>query len=207
VLTPNLDGWILVIAGFWNPAIFRAPWVSERLFRVEQIEVQVPLAPTVPVVFRSPKVALRISSTRLEVMPRSIDADALAAAENAATTALELLGETPVSAVGVNFGFQEDAPAPALLELFNFGDAGRWGGQGWQAQVREVTRKFERDGMTLNVRLIFDGTVVQFDFNFNFEVETAPAAFGKLRDQTLHLRTTATMILHEVYGLEISERQ
>jgi hypothetical protein len=203
VLAPNLDGWTLVLAGFWNPAIFRPAWVGERLFRTPVIETLVPLAPGVPVVFRSTDVAIRVSPMRLEIMPRAATDAALAAMENIAVSALEILAETPVSAVGVNFAFREDAPGEDVLNLFNFHDAGRWGGQGWQAQHRELSRKFERNGQVLNLRLGFDGVAVDFNFNFNFDVETARAAIEVFRGQTVRLKTMASMILDEVYELQM----
>lgn len=194
-----------MLAGFWNPAIFRPAWVAERLFRTPMIETLVPLAPGVPVVFRSPEVAVRVSTTRLEIMPRAATDEALAAVEAIASSALEILSETPISAVGANFAFQENAPSAELLDLFNFRDAGRWGGHGWQAQLRELTRRFEREGSVLNLKLTFDGASVQFDFNFNFDVATARAAVETFRGHMVRLKTTATLILNEVYDLQTGE--
>lgn len=199
------EGWNIVLAGFWNRAIFTPEWVGKWLFQETEVETLISVMPYLPIVYRNQQVAIEVSPVRLVFRPRQIDAVCLRAAEGMAHTVLAKLQDTPLIGVGVNFAFVEDNPRADLVELFNFTDDSALADVGWAVKERRLVRQVRRDDDTLNASLIFDGQNIAIEFNFHTETDENSAALHAVNQRAIGLRDEALKLLNDVYKLQPSE--
>lgn len=202
------EGWSIVLAGFWNRMIFTPEWVGPpRLFPGVEIEARVALLPVLPLIYLDREVVMEISATRLVFRSRMLEIEAtLLRTEAMAHTVLQALPETPVQAIGVNFGFREEYPPAHLMALFNDADDLELGQEGWGIGERKLTRRLTRGNEVLNLAMALSGQAVDFDFNFHTEVPTNAAALQAVAPgRVLTLRDAALALLVDVYHLQLEE--
>jgi hypothetical protein len=162
-MKPKNEAWSVVIVGFWNRMIFTPEWVGKKLFQVEVLEKLIPLIPVAPLIYRTEHVELIVDSMRLVFHARKSTPDCISEAEELAISAMEKLPETPISAVGINFGFSEVQPDDNLLDLFNFKDNIDIGELGWQTGSRTIVREFEKNECRFNLTLSLKAGVLDID--------------------------------------------
>jgi hypothetical protein len=121
---------------------------------------------------------------------------------------LNSLPETPVHAVGINFGYREELPPGHVLAMFNDVDDAGLAQQGWDIGERKLSRKLTRGEDTLSLMMTFSGEAVLFDFNFNSEAVAGgnPAAQRAVEEgRVLRLRDAAIDLMRETYHLELED--
>lgn len=203
----NADGWNIVLAGVWNRAIFTPEWVGERLFHEDDVEVMISVMPYLPIIYRNQQVAVEVSSPRLVFRPRQLDEACTAAAERMAHSVLDALRDTPLSGVGVNFAFVDDAPSADLIQLFNFADNAWLEDTAWRVRDRRLIRRLQNGDEILNLALIFNGESLAAEFNFHTETNNNELARAALHERTIRLRDAAIRLLNEAYHLEVIEAE
>jgi hypothetical protein len=207
-LKPILDQWTIVIVGSWNLAILHPEWVGNQLLELPEVEVEMVVGPIRP--------QYRISSPALTIIPRAGQVifnprqntpEALAAAEHAATNLLDKLGRTPVNAVGINFGYQEEAPSVQLADLFAIGDTARISDVPLSIKSTSITRQLDYEGGDLNLRMTLNDGKVDFHFNYNRSGATTAqlkeAIFGKVAPYRAHSQA----LLASLYEIEETEQE
>lgn len=204
------EGWNVVLAGFWNRMIFTPEWVGPRLFPDNpQIETVVALLPVLPIIYRDQQVSAEISSARIVCRPRDLESDeSIRRAGTIAGKILSELPETPIQGIGINFGFQEQAPTPDLLDLFTFADNNKLAQTGWETSERRIVRQLYHEGTTLNLSLSFNNDRLDIDCNFNFdpgEVDDTPKVDAVAPDRIIKLRDQAVTLLDQIYGLQVED--
>src|SRR5262249_12066392 len=148
--------WSIVLAGYWNRAIFLPPWVGEHLFGDREIETEVPFLFSLPLIYKSDDFDMEITGGRLLFRPpKALDDKGLLRAEEMARKTLELLPETPVHAVGVNFAFRESIPSEFIVEMFNDADEQALQKQEWEIAERKLTRRLHRRDDVLGLTMTF----------------------------------------------------
>ena len=208
-MRPKRDGWNILLAGFWNRLIFTPDWVIPHFFPGEQeIETHVALLPILPIIYKTHGVSLEVSSTRLVLRPPVPFTDeGLLRIEKMARIALDSLPETPVQAVGINFAYEDNHPAPHLLAMFNDVDDVELGQLGWEIGERRLARRLSRRDDVLNLSAVLKENAVTFEFNFYIEVG-APASQAINRfaaRKILDLRDAATELLSHTYNVEVED--
>lgn len=198
------DGWNIVLAGTWNRAIFSPEWVSQYVFgNVDEIETLLAFMPSLPLIYRTPKVSLEVSQQRLLFRPRVLDDECLSSVEQMANAVLRKLQDTPLLAVGVNFAFIESTPPPELLRLFDFADDADTGGAGWEIQSRKIVKRIKSGEDVLNLAMTLTETSVEFDMNFHTDTVSNEVAQRETNGRMLRLRGMATQLLQQVYHLDL----
>ena len=206
-MKPKQDAWTVVIAGCWNRMIFMPKWVSENLFDVSEIQKLVPIMPIAPLIYRTDEISLFVEDQKLVFQARQATMECLQKVESMAVTALDKLPVTPVSAVGVNFGFVEDAPSERLLKLFNFGDDVDIGMLGWEIGTRNLVRQLTRGEAILNLRLSSDSKEVEIHVNFHEDVASASGAVNSIKGKVVNRYEECKKLIAEVYGLRAEEEK
>jgi len=171
------------------------------VFPDEETETMISFLPHFPLVYQVPQVAVQVGGSNLIVRPRTLDDECIERAETIALTILERLPETPLRGVGINFGFVEETPSAALVQLFDFGDNGDVSAAGWNIEERRLSRKLILNDETLNLTLLFDGSEVNIDFNFHTETNSNPTAQTAVTNRMLRLREAALTFLDSIYHL------
>jgi hypothetical protein len=209
-MTPSLDTWGIVLAGYWNRMIFTPDWVGSKLFHQDNIETEIAILPVFPVIYRHPEVSLEASGSRLVFRPRADTPRALRRAEEMALTVLRDLPNTPLIGVGVNFSFAERNPPEGLLRLFNFADAPLIAQEGWEMPERRLIRKLTGEYRTMNLVLGYVGESVTVEVNFHTDTQGASptvnaAAQAAIEGRTAQLKNIALTFLRNVYHLDLEE--
>ncbi len=205
------DGWNVVLAGFWNRSIFLPEWAFPRLFPRHaepggEVQTEVALLQALPLIYRDSQVAMEISSGRLAFRPQVLNDECLLRCESMAREMLIALPDTPVHAVGVNFGFCEHLPPGHIVGMFDDLDADDLVLQGWIIGERKLTRKLTHGDDALNLAMTFGGESVNFDFNFQSEAgigANAAARRAVEEGRILRLRDLAVDLLRQTYHLEL----
>ncbi|HYW85310.1 MAG TPA: hypothetical protein VFB30_18760 [Spirochaetia bacterium] len=146
-----------------------------------------------------------MAQPRLVFRPTVANDECLLRAEQVASTVLNTLRDTPMSAVGINFAFTEPDPPPELLNVFNFPDGPALVGADWDVRARRVVRRLAHDDTVLNLTLEFDGQVVTFEFNFHADTPTNADACAAVNARAVGLRDDAVRLLGDVYHLQLVE--
>lgn len=198
----NQKTWTIVIIGFWNRMIFTPQWVCKELFGVAEVEALVPLNPLLPTVYRDKDVSLQVGEDRVVFNARETTSACRERMEGLACSLLELLPKTPVSAIGVNFGFIEKAPEDSLLKCFNFSDDLSLGSADWDIERKKLTRRLVSGEKTLNLTLVYKASGEIFvDANFDFAVKSSEKAIGNIKGKTTEMYDTLIKLLKDVYDL------
>jgi len=201
------DGWSIVLAGFWNRSLFLPEWVGPRLSPEPGMEIEIALLPALPVIYRDQQVSMEIAWGRLVFRPLNLADDAgLLRAEGMARSMLQALPETPVQAVGINFGFREQIPPGHVLAMFNDVDDAELGQQGWAIGERKLARRLTRDNDALALTMTYNGESVDIDFNFHTDTQANAVAQQAVETRrSLRLRDAAIDLLRQTYHLELEE--
>jgi hypothetical protein len=200
-VTPNISDWTIVIVGSWNVAILNPDWVAQEVFEQNQISVEVLFGPG--------QAGFKLCSEFVQLIPSpdriilsATSADGIENAERAATRLLERLPVTPVTSIGVNFGFLEPEPGSDLLSLFDLKDKGPISDGGWAIQETSILRALKLDDRTLNLRLTHGNHGVSFHLNFHWNVRSTAEAKTTIEGKVTSLRHEAASILKNIYNLE-----
>ncbi|MFZ1747728.1 MAG: hypothetical protein WAU17_17560 [Nitrospirales bacterium] len=192
------------MVGQWNPAIFSPDWVAHNLLHIENVEAQLAVGPLVTNVRYQTETLLVIpQQDRLIVGGRNAEEATLLEMERCSKAALELLGHTPIRALGINFGFIESDPPTEMLRTFDLADAGALSDAGYQVRATDITRSIDIGSTILKLKMSFsnEGTV-RFHFNFTSQVATSQQAAELLQGRVLDYRNKALDILSAVFNLQ-----
>ena len=119
---------------------------------------------------------------------------------------LVALPETPLQAIGINFGYREQPPGEHVLAVFNDVDDVELGQQGWAIGERKLAKKLMRGDDALSLVMTFGGEAVLFDFNFHSDTVVggnAAAQRAVEEGRILRRRDAAVDLLRETYHLEL----
>lgn len=202
-MKPNVGEWTTVIPGSWNLAILNFDWVAREIFEQKDINVALAVGPGLPqVTFTAGNVSLRPTADRVIFSARDASDKALSTIESFATKLLEKLPQTPVSAVGVNFGFIEETPDADTLEMFKIVDTNKISDAGYVIRETSIIRSVLIDDVRVNFKSVNDNNgAVSFHFNFHNEAENAEDAMTALKGKTLIYKKKAEQFLLSIYGL------
>lgn len=199
------DSWNIVLAGNWNVSIFSPNWLSKNLFHSDSITLEFPLVPGLPPRFTAEGVILLPSPERVIFAPRTLTDEFLTKTEEMACELLNLLQHTPISAVGVNFGFLEKDPTPELLDHFIDKDAALLADAGFEILEHTFTRKLLYQGQQINLSTKIESNEIKVDLNFHTDVQSAEQARNSLKAVVLKHRSTAFQLLQDVYNLTLED--
>lgn len=176
-MVPNPDAWTVVLAGSWNPRIFSPPWMMSTLFNQSEdtkFELDVTLGGS-SLKFRYAGIVVIPTSSRLIV---GVDSNAekadwvnsLVMVQSVSIGALKALPHTPMTAVGINFGFDSQIIPKAAMDLFEaVGKTSPIDDLGKAVIISEViqTLRWGENGR-VNLKMSRDVETGQFGLRINF---------------------------------------
>jgi hypothetical protein len=203
-MTPKEHSWTIVVVGHWNRMIFTPHWVGRKIFEVEHIQTLISPNLSAPVIYRNDDVALSIRSGRVVVEVTRFADDSVQTAETMMCKVLSELSQTPVSAIGINFGFIIDEQNARLLDLFRFSDEADIP---WNTEMKKITREFVKDDVILNLSFSLADQNLEIDANFHKNVKDATEALHAIRGNILARKTQLLQLLEGTYDLKPAEAQ
>jgi hypothetical protein len=196
----------VVLAGTWNPAIFKPGWIARHVFDMPAgVEfmmnaVQLVADGEQKLVIYINDVGFSVSTNRLEMFPTSAAESAFDAAESATAKIVELLPHTPISAYGINFRLLEEAPSADLLKMIRSYDALEERGLDVVKETLTSAINLEPK-VQLMVQRQKEGTSLIFDFNFHRSGVDVDTFASTIRGEIEARLKRAVSIMREIYGL------
>ncbi len=199
--------WTMVIAGSWNAGIFQPPWVSGHVFQAQQMNMEVQLGVVSPILRYNSGLSTLI--VQPDMIVGGVREETQAAVAEVSQILCRILGElphTPVTAIGINFGFHEGHPEGRLLENFSIADNQKIVDAGGTVRQTTILREITLDGGLLRLRETSeeDGSI-HFHLNFHYDVTSAENAAAILQASAEPRRQCAIKLMRDVYGLEQEE--
>lgn len=199
------ENFTIVVLGSWNVSIFSPGWIGKSIFDEKTVTLEVGIGAELPRRLTVDDVIVIPQSSRLMVTPNILDNKTLIRMEGAVCKILELLSHTPVSAVGVNFGFRVKpltdsfSNIPALL-------AEELASEGLSIESREIkwTVGYESTRKTilnLSVQIGTDEALIKF--NFHSDTENTGKAIESIKDKVIGYRDKAFSVLVNVFRVEL----
>jgi hypothetical protein len=202
-MIPSVDGWSVIVAGQWNPAIFSPEWIIGRLTQAQEVGIEVAVAPVTAFRFRFDGLSLRVGARRLMLGFDRADDETLQRVQPVVVRILRDLPHTPVSGVGVNFHYVEREPSADLLRIFDVRDHGALTNAGLARRETTIARRFDDRGLTLNLQLVSRDEGITFAFNFHAQSNNATDARTFLENHSVaSLRDRSLAVLRDAYHLE-----
>lgn len=205
-MKPNLENWTLVIVGQWNARIFSPKWAAEKILKQGEIKVELAVSSNAPIIrLHTDDLVLIPLDDRIILGAKGITDDILRKVEVIARTTLELLPHTPVTALGINFAFNEENLSPDLLSLFETKDQRELSDFGFKLTKTELSRQLKLDDKTINLSHIYQEGILEVKLNFHHDIGSATQANGLLENRVIEYRDMAYSLLNNVYKLTLEE--
>lgn len=203
-----VDGtWSLVIVGKWNRHILTPTWVAENLFNHQEITVEYPINnPELPTRFRSPDNIVFVPAVhRIQfVAQEPYEDEQLRRICSMSRKLVKTLSYTPVTGLGVNFVFEENAAEFEQLALFDLLDSRRVVDNNYEVHSTEIKRQLNKNGSVLNFVIKMKEDRVVLDFNFHYEVSNTDQLVELITDELLIENKTAALgIAENIYNLQL----
>ena len=166
----------IVLVGAWNPAIITPGWLGEHIFKVADLRFDVmvsSLGGQRVMRFPTEGVEVALEGGRLQLSPMSLIPANMDRAEQVARAVLETLLHTPITACGINYGFQASTLPAELAWIGSLPDDNALSELGSVAATR-VHRTLQVDAgfgdPALNVKLQAgeDGAFM-LDLNYHYD--------------------------------------
>lgn len=199
------DNFTIVVVGNWNVSIFSPGWVGKNIFDEKTVTLEVGIGAELRRRLTVNDVIVIPQSSRLMVTPNVIDDKTLERMEDAVCKILGLLSHTPVSAVGVNFGFRvkpltdslSKIPAVLTEELASEGLAIESRETKWTVGYGSTREKI----LNLSAQIGKDEALIKF--NFHSDTENTGKAIESIKGEVIGYRDKALSILGKVFGVEL----
>ena len=171
----------LVVVGKWNIHVFNPEWVKKNVFNGEEVLISISM-PLGPLQFKGESFELTVSDGRLHFVLLSSDESARIDVVQTLRSILRLLGQTPVTAFGINFNFDTDDDLGQYFHGLNFDNAGAQP----LSVAREVKWSLNYPGNnSTNIRLVEREHGYRFDINYNYPVNDCLAVTTLIDDDSL----------------------
>lgn len=206
-MVPCENSWSIIIVGYWNRMIFSPEWVARHLFERATIECLVSTIPSQPIIYRSNDVEMRVLDTRLEFILRKYTPNCLSNVEQIICRVFNMLPQTPIQSIGINFGYVQSDPDVNLLEMFNFSDDANIGIDNWEIQNKEIHRtlKHDRESYALNAKYSLINQYFVVNLNFHQDVNAECEAKVFISEQVINRYNEGIALLDNTMNLQLEE--
>lgn len=161
----------LVLVGAWNPKILTPAWLKHNQFTtLESIQVLVAISnPLAPIQLTLEKVKLNISTAKIIISAVTPDVS-LTDIEEFAEKLLALLPHTPITGIGYNLCYMDEAPSAELLKKFFIIDDDDFIEADCSIDEKVIKRKFIiKEKVFYLTQSLNSNNTISFDFNWHFD--------------------------------------
>jgi hypothetical protein len=206
VLQEVIENMTIIVAGRWNVAIFAPAWLGEHVFHgfgKNEVVIEFEVQPLAPPRITCAGVLLMPSPMRILAAPTSTEQEVVERTELAVCRLLTVLQHTPVTAVGINFGFKTDPGDIDLTKHFADTDNACLSSLDLSIQGTGHSWKLKTNDRILNLDCKVNSGRVEFAFNYHAEVTSAALAQELISGKVNHLRNESLKILKDVYEVTL----
>ena len=194
-MRPVLEDWTIVVVGSWNVAILNPDWIGREMMNLQEVEIELIIGQNRPVPkVNSQLVSVTPSPNIVIISARQPTDESLKAAEDAACRMLEKLPITPVSGVGINFGYVEETANISEIPL--------------SIKSTSIVRQLEYDSRDINFRITQTADArLRIHLNYHAQLSTATAAREALMDKAISYSRHSKELLHKLYNFDLDESE
>lgn len=202
----NIEQWTIVVTGEWNVNIFKPEWLAKYIFETNKIDIEMAIAPGRQIMRLLLDDFILIPSTeRLVLGFKNTSRETLKMGEQYIIKILDMLKHTPISGMGVNFGFYEPSPNTFLLDLFKLQDVNRLSKNEYQVSRTEIIRSIALKDTLLNVNHIYDNGEVYINMNYHHDIIVSEMLCEKMHDQVLAYHDHSLKYIKDIYDTVMEE--
>jgi hypothetical protein len=174
---------------------------------VETVEAQILLAGgQTSLKYRSGNVSITPQPDRVIVSSLVATDDCLRQTEGIATRLLSQLPVTPVTAVGINFGYADDQIPEYIAAIFNAQDIAPLGQRNLEVRRINLVRHLSFEDRELRFRLSkTEQNALSIHLNYHKGVGSAEEGRTAILDKSVPFRTAGELMLREVYNLALED--
>lgn len=188
-------------------------WINDHVYKKPELRINIAFPvndPTLPVEIGIEDLKIYPRIDRLEIIPNDPTEKSLGDAAFLASEILSHLSHTPITAIGINFGFSED-DISLVAGYFNLADSANIDRNIFSLMNTNITRSFklERDHiLNLSINYGEDKAFLGFNYHHNFQTTKDAVEFLKAEGQTpvveKYYRITKSFI-RTVYDIDLGE--
>lgn len=205
-MKPVAERCSIVMSGAWNQAIFMPKWVEGLTGSSPEPSLDLLFGPgglAYRLALKGKRLWLEVLPHQLLIAPEVFGDRTLTEMDDVAVSILTRLKETPVRAVGINFGFDVSEESSTFSDLFRPSDTQSLASVDATVESTTVTRKIMIDKLTLNLSARRDGGAPRLDFNYHHVVTSADEARTAIHQRVVDLKERALLFAKSVYGLTL----
>lgn len=199
------EHWTIAILGRWNVAIFSPAWLSKNVLQSKDVTLEVGIEPGLPRRVTGDNVVLIPTNSRLILAPNDLGDGTLCRMEQVACKVLELLTHTPISAVGINYGYRISPLTEELRAKLPVILSTEFAKENLSIRSREYKWTFQYDQETLNVTYQSDGEEATILFNFHKDVTDTQIAAAYIAGKVIPHRDKTRSVLEQVFDLAMED--
>ncbi|MBK7403092.1 MAG: hypothetical protein IPJ41_00315 [Phycisphaerales bacterium] len=203
-MIPQPEQFTTVLVGSWNPAIFTPQWIDQQLFDgAGDIAAELGFTPRATVTrFLAHGLVLIPGNSRVAIGVHT-ETERWPEAKAIGAKILKLLSHTPVTAVGINFGFTVEEATPQLEAALRPADTAALARAGAEVRSVDLGRTLMMHGQVLNLRLKHDvGGSATIHLNYHFDCDSPAQARNWLEQPaSATLLEQTQLFLQQSYNL------
>lgn len=161
--------------------------------------------PSLPIQYSFEQIKLQVASNQLVFTVERPELSLMEKCKTVASKILNLLSHTPISGVGVNYGFTATSSDPDLYKIFDFSDNDHLSDAGLKIESNIIQRKLLLGEQVINLTLKMDkgkGKIVAL-FNFHKGTTKPQEAVAFLEGHTSEFENKAVQFLRDIYKANI----
>jgi hypothetical protein len=193
-----IEGCSLVMLGSWNPRIFTPQWISNgRLTSQSEVMVEVSFDNLdLPIRYAFDDIRMTVSERNIIIAPTSPDDSLMLRIEDVAKKILKDLPHTPLSAIGVNFKFNESDYDESIVDDFQFKDINALSDEEYEIQESSIVRKINWNGVFINFVLFrgYQRSDIDLSFNFHKDIKNLDEALSLIDGKVIEYSREADKI-------------
>ena len=201
----------LVIVGKWNRYLLTPEWVGKNLFHEETIEVEFPInRPDLAPRYKTKDNIMFLPAVhRCQfIAPEPYDDKILEKICVYSKKLIEILNHTPVSALGINLGFEASIDEFENIELFSLSDSDALIDEDYVTKTIEIKRQFEINEKLVNLSITKTPDTISFDFNYHTDIDDTKNFTDLLSDDQMKKNKNESIkMLSLVYNLTLDEEE
>ncbi len=201
----------IVIVGIWNKGIFNLEWVSKFLLPKEKkLNVEFLLNTKDSSFDGSPrissnKIRIFVIGNKLNFVPLNTHNETFELIQELTMKIADYLPHTPVTALGVNFLFENDI-SDSLIQILNINDTEKLIEFGASIKNTQHKHSMNIEGRSINLSISSNNSKIKFDFNFHFDISNLIELKEKINSNgILELKKIALNVMKDVYNLELNK--
>ena len=200
------ENWTIVINGSWNISIFNPAWLSGNIFKSKEVTLEIGLEPGLTRRLIGDNVVIIPRPSRLMFTPNDLEDSTLKRMEEIACTVLEVLKHTPVSAVGINFGYSIKPVQTNLDNKLPKLFSAEFAKEELIIESREYKWTCQYEKQTLNVSYQADGKEAKILFNFHSDLPDASSAAKHISGKVISFRDKTRAVLDNVFDVTLEDK-